>query len=459
MATRAGVSLGTAVGAGVTGAVVANNADSLAAGAAEAARWLLLGLARAGAAAPGSAAPADGGALGRQVEALAKQVERLAQQQQGGVTVVQGPAPAPKGAAVWWLAALCLAGASYSAAKGGSLWYVSRGAFRKAVGAMAEWVTGRECGLESLFPGAGPPWAPLQLLRDLQAAFPGHRYAAARCGVEMALLDAAARQWGAPLWHCFGGRGERAELVTDITVPICDGALAYQLTAQYLLDGGFDAIKVKVRGDLEPDLALCEAIAGALEEFATPATRGLLIDANCGYSARGAIEFVDRLRAATGYGVEVLEQPVPREDWEGLKAVTEAMAERGIIVIADESCRSVEDVERIAAGGLAHGVNVKLAKSGVVEAVEIWKAAHVHGLKLMIGGMVESRVAMGFSANLAVGLGGFEYVDLDTPILMASDPVFGGYEIQGQKLVVDAAAPGLGCTVPNVMTMVDTNCA
>ena len=137
MAARAGVSLGTAVGAGVTGAVVANNADSLAAGAAEAARWLLLGLARAGAA-PGSAAPADGGALGRQVEALAKQVERLAQQQQGGVTVVQGPAPAPKGAAVWWLAALGLAGASYSAAKGGSLWYVSRGAFRKAVGAMAE---------------------------------------------------------------------------------------------------------------------------------------------------------------------------------------------------------------------------------------------------------------------------------------------------------------------------------
>ena len=326
-----------------------------------------------------------------------------------------------------------------------------------AVGAMAEWVTGRECGLESLFPGAGPPWAPLQLLRDLQAAFPGHRYAAARCGVEMALLDAAARQWGAPLWHCFGGRGERAELVTDITVPICDGALAYQLTAQYLLDGGFDAIKVKVRGELEPDLALCGAIAKALEEFATPATRGLLIDASCGYSARGAIEFVDRLRAATTYGVEVLEQPVPREDWEGLKAVTAAMAERGIVVIADESCRSVEDVERIAAGGLAHGVNVKLAKSGVVEAVEIWKAAHVHGLKLMVGGMVESRVAMGFSANLAVGLGGFEYVDLDTPILMASDPVFGGYEIQGQKLVVDAAASGLGCTVPGVMTMVDTN--
>ena len=49
---------------------------------------------------------ADVAATVRQVEALAKQVERLAQQQQGGVTVVQGPAPAPKGAAVWWLAAL-----------------------------------------------------------------------------------------------------------------------------------------------------------------------------------------------------------------------------------------------------------------------------------------------------------------------------------------------------------------
>jgi hypothetical protein len=53
----------------------------------------------------------------------------------------------------------------------------------------------------------------------------------------------------------------------------------------------------------------------------------------------------------------------------------------------------------------------------------------------MIGGMVESRIAMGCSFSLVLGLGGFEILDLDTPLLLARDPVEGGYHYNGSRLV------------------------
>jgi hypothetical protein len=67
----------------------------------------------------------------------------------------------------------------------------------------------------------------------------------------------------------------------------------------------------------------------------------------------------------------------------------------------------------------------------------------------MIGGMVESRIAMGCSFSLVLGLGGFHILDLDTPLLLASDPVNGGYEYDGPRLV-PWQTPGLGMNSPPV---------
>ena len=80
-------------------------------------------------------------------------------------------------------------------------------------------------------------------------------------------------------------------------------------------------------------------------------------------------------------------------------------------------------LRRIAREGLAQVLNIKLVKSGVADALEIVEVARASGLGLMIGGMVETRIAMGFSAHLAAGLGGFDWIDLDTPLLLAEDPV------------------------------------
>lgn len=105
----------------------------------------------------------------------------------------------------------------------------------------------------------------------------------------------------------------------------------------------------------------------------------------------------------------LLEQPVHRDDWEGLGFVSRIARDKyGVSVAADESCRSVADVEKIIEGNLADVINIKLAKVGVVGALEIIEIAKASGLKLMIGGMVETRLAMGFAGHLAAGLGCFQ---------------------------------------------------
>lgn len=113
--------------------------------------------------------------------------------------------------------------------------------------------------------------------------------------------------------------------------------------------------------------------------------------------------------AEMGVTPVLFEQPVRRDDWEGLGHVTHiAKNKYGVSVAADESCRSLVDVKKIVQGNLVDVINIKLAKVGVVGALEIIEIARASGLHLMIGGMVETRLAMGFAGHLAAGMGCFK---------------------------------------------------
>ena len=180
-------------------------------------------------------------------------------------------------------------------------------------------------------------------------------------------------------------------------------------------------IKTKVGIDRAADLERLLAIRTGHP------TAALVLDANEGFTADDALTLVAELRAER-IEIALLEQPVARHDWEGLGRVRR---EAGVPVAADESCRGVDDARRIAADKLATVLNIKLAKCGVAEALQIVEVAREAGLGLMIGGMVETRIAMGFGACFAAGLGGFEFIDLDTPLLLADDPVRGGYTSDG----------------------------
>jgi L-Ala-D/L-Glu epimerase len=62
----------------------------------------------------------------------------------------------------------------------------------------------------------------------------------------------------------------------------------------------------------------------------------------------------------------------------------------------------------------------------------------------MIGAMIESRLATSAATHFVAGLGGFRYIDLDTPMLLADDPFTGGYEQRGGVYDVSSVQSGLG---------------
>jgi L-alanine-DL-glutamate epimerase-like enolase superfamily enzyme len=255
----------------------------------------------------------------------------------------------------------------------------------------------------------------------------------ALAALEMALLDAACRARGTSLFQHFGGRTPRLE--TDITIPT-GGAEEAARSATRAMSQGFRTLKIKVGGQpFDHDLGRLRAIAAA-----APSAR-LLLDANASLSAEHAIELASSLGARRSQ-VVLFEQPCLREDYAGSRRVRAA----GLRVAADEDARSLDDLVALKREAAADVVNFKLTKSGVTRVLAMIAEARRLGFGLMLGGMVETRLAMTFSACIAGGLGGFEELDLDTPLFMKDDRFDGGFAQQGPALDLSRIALGHGVT-------------
>jgi len=171
---------------------------------------------------------------------------------------------------------------------------------------------------------------------------------------------------------------------------------------------GFRKFKVKLEGDPDGDYRRVSIV----KRLAAKCT--ICLDANQSYSAEGALEF---LRLLQRYYIAplMIEQPVNRKDWEGLKKVTRLSK---VAVCADESVTCISDVLRLIREKAADIVNIKLMKFGLLEAREVARLVKAAGLGLMIGSMMEGNLAATAAAHAASGLGGFDFVDLDTPFFI-----------------------------------------
>lgn len=250
-------------------------------------------------------------------------------------------------------------------------------------------------------------------------------------GMEMALLDALTRSYGIPLYIFLGGAS--SSVVTDMSIPMVTSERAYDL-AKDTVARGINNIKVKVGGDLREDVDRVEAIRSAAPNSI------LTLDANQGYTATQALLCLEALDNRDIRPV-LMEQPVHKDDYEGLRYVTEHTT---VPVAADESATNAASVARLLKMGAANTINVKLMKAGIVEALDIAALCRATHTSLMIGAMIESRLAIAMSAHLAAGLGGFSLVDLDTPMLLAEDPFTGGYEQHGGTYDLSTVKSGLG---------------
>ena len=253
----------------------------------------------------------------------------------------------------------------------------------------------------------------------------------ALCAVEIALLDASCRARQTSLLHHFGGRTSR--LLTDITIPTGEAEAAAQAAGR-AVSQGFRTLKVKVGGEsFDHDLARLRRIAET-----APCAR-LLLDANASLTAEHAISLVRGLGARAPQ-VVLFEQPCLRGDFAGSRRVREA----GIRVAADEDARSLADLAALHGEQAADVINFKLTKSGVSRVLDMIAEARRLGFGLMLGGMVETRLAMTVSACIAGGLGGFEELDLDTPLFMKDERLSGGFVQHGPLLDLSQIERGHG---------------
>jgi L-Ala-D/L-Glu epimerase len=255
----------------------------------------------------------------------------------------------------------------------------------------------------------------------------------AQCALETALVDAVARRQGIGAWQYFGAAG--TELRTDMTVTTGSTEEAAE-AARSIRIRGIRSIKVKVGGPDGPaaDLARISAILEA-----APGSP-LILDGNAGMDRQQASDLVRGLKSR-GIVPTLLEQWLPKSDLDGMRALGD---ESGWTVAADESVATAEEATRVVRAGAARVVNIKLMKAGVAEALEVASIARAAGLGLMIGGNIESILAMTMSACFAAGLGGFEFADLDTPFFMAENPFDGGYSIHGEVVSVAHIQAGHG---------------
>ncbi|HPE15786.1 MAG TPA: dipeptide epimerase, partial [Oscillospiraceae bacterium] len=224
----------------------------------------------------------------------------------------------------------------------------------------------------------------------------------AKAAVDMALYDLVCKHRGVPLYRFLGGARERFE--TDITISVnpVPEMVADSLDA---VRRGFRCLKIKVGKEGLGDVARVAAVRKAVGGNVT-----LRVDANQGYSAAEAVAVISRMEA-DGLDIELVEQPVPAEDFDGLLAVTRAVKTP---VLADESVFSPADARRILDAHAADLINIKLMKTGGIhEALRICDLAERAGVTCMIGCMLESKLSVSAAVHLAAARAVITRADLD----------------------------------------------
>jgi len=238
------------------------------------------------------------------------------------------------------------------------------------------------------------------------------------CALDMAAWDLYGKLQKKPLYACWKLNISEGPM-TDYTI----GIDSIEKMIQKMKDMPWPIYKIKLG---TPDDA---RIIRALRKNTNALLR---VDANSGWALPQALELIPALDEC---GVELIEQPLAKEDLEGMRVLYEKST---IPLIADESCVFEEDVEKCQ--GLFHGVNIKLTKcSGLTPALRMIEAARKLGMKVMAGSMCESSIG---SAAIGHLLPLLDYADMDGTLLLDED-IATGLEIENGKVIL-SGKPGLG---------------
>ncbi len=250
---------------------------------------------------------------------------------------------------------------------------------------------------------------PESLWEELDAELSTCRFA--QCALDLAAYDLWGKLRQEPVWKLWGLSLENLP-PSDYTIGISPIDVRLRELADF---PGWPVYKIKLgRAD---DLDVVRRLRRQTDAL-------FRVDAN---GAWGVEETVRNSRVLAHLGVEFIEQPLPPDDWDGMKTVYRQSA---LPIVADESCRIEADVDRCA--GCFHGINIKLVKcGGLTPARRMIARARQLGLKVMVGCMVETTVGISAIAQLLPLL---DYVDMDGPLLLAREIASGVKVERGRVL-------------------------
>ena len=253
---------------------------------------------------------------------------------------------------------------------------------------------------------------------EIEARLPAREFAA-RSAIDAALHDLCGKLTGLPAWRFLGLR--RPGPPTSWTIGLGSPDEMAQKAEQAT---DFKSLKLKLGGRDGLDVERVAAVRAVWDQ-------PLRVDVNEYWTLDEALDSIPRLAEL---GVDYVEQPLPAGD-SGGPALKSASP---LPIYVDEDCHTLSDVA--ACAERAHGINIKLAKSGGIrEAIRMAHAARALDLGVMLGCMVESGLGIAAGASVASLC---DHVDLDGNILIAEDPWPGVQFVDGVQL--PSAAPGLG---------------
>jgi L-alanine-DL-glutamate epimerase-like enolase superfamily enzyme len=247
------------------------------------------------------------------------------------------------------------------------------------------------------------------------------------CALDMAAWDLFGKMKNKKLYELWKGDIVKNP-VTDYTI----GIDSQEKMITKLKEKPWPVYKIKVGtpDDIENVKALRENTDAILR-----------VDANAAWDLPTALKMIPQLKEL---GVEFIEQPLTKDNWEGMK---ELYSVSSLPLFADEACVSEKDVEKC--HGHFHGINIKLTKcSGITPALRMIERAKELNMQVMVGCMNESTIG---SAAIAHLLPFIDHADMDGPLLLEEDVATGiGYDF---GKISYSNQPGLGISYTGLFTI------
>ena len=277
---------------------------------------------------------------------------------------------------------------------------------------------------KEVLPGFNDPFRIQEIMEETDRLAAGNT--AAKASVDIALHDLTGKIMGQPWWKIWGFSPEKTPYTSftigydddDDTVRAKTGEASWTKVLKVKLGMGDEKDRRMVR--------LVREVNG---------TAPLYVDANQGWTDRERA--LDMIYWLKGQGAVLVEQPMSKYDLDSHAWLTERSP---LPIIADEACQRLTDIPRLK--GAFHGINLKLMKcTGMREAREMITLSRALGMRLMIGCMTETSVAISAAAQLCPEM---EWADLDGNLLLAND-CFDGMKIRNGKITLDER-PGIGVT-------------